>query len=182
MTADKPYKQREFDKIAQVIEMTGGITLSQLSEISGLEASTIQNWVKRGWVESPKNRRYGEQSVARVLVISMLRGAMQLSSIVELMTYVNGKVDDRSDNAIPDGELYSILCSITKNLAETPYYANDVVIQMIDDEMKGYKEPFSGGYQKLRNTLRIMTMAYISSELKNQAEQLFNSIIKNEEE
>lgn len=31
----------------------GGLLLSQITEMTGLSASTIQNWVKRGWVENP---------------------------------------------------------------------------------------------------------------------------------
>ena len=38
---------------------TGGITLSQVSVMTGLEPYVIQNWVKRGFVASPVKRVYG---------------------------------------------------------------------------------------------------------------------------
>lgn len=172
--------KRAFDDIAATIKLTGGLTLSQLAEISGLETSTIQNWVKRGWVESPKNRRYGETSTARTLIIAMLRGAMQLSSIVELMSYVNGRVDDRSDDAIPDAKLYNILCSITTRLENIHSFDLENIDKMISEETDGYEEPFPGGKEKLFNTLKVMTLAYFSSELKSRADNLFNSILKGE--
>ena len=49
---------------------------------------------------------------------------------------------------------------------------------MIAEETKDYIEPFSGGKEKLFNTLKVMTLAYFSSELKSRAEKLFNSILK----
>ena len=36
------------------IRATNGLTLAQVCTITGLEQSTIQNWIKRGWVAIPK--------------------------------------------------------------------------------------------------------------------------------
>ena len=36
----------------------GGITLSQVTAVTGLEAHTVQNWVKRGFLSSPVGKRY----------------------------------------------------------------------------------------------------------------------------
>lgn len=169
-------KQRAFDSISSTIRLTGGLTLSQLAEISGLETTTIQNWVKRGWVEPPAQRRYGESSTARVLIISMLRSTMQLSDIVKLMAYVNGKVNDRTDDAIPDSELYNILCDIIENVnCINDFRISDINI-IIEKELETYREPFEGGKNKLIKTLKIMTFAYYSAELKKQAEKVFSEI------
>lgn len=166
-----------FEPIATAMKLTGGFTLSQLTELSGLEATTIQNWVKRGWIEAPVNRRYGEASTARVLIINMLKGAMQLSNIASLMSYINGKVDDRGDDAIPDGELYSIMCSVTERLDEKGSLSNDEIMGEIDEQIKDYKEPFPGGKEKLRNGLNIMMLAYISTKLRNEADELFKNLL-----
>lgn len=63
----------------------GGLQLSQLTEMTGLSASTIQNWVKRGWVSKPVNKKYGPLQVARILLINLLRPAMQLDKIAALL-------------------------------------------------------------------------------------------------
>ena len=47
-----------FSLISPVLEATGGLTLSQLSKLTGLEGSTIQNWIKRGCVSSTKGKKY----------------------------------------------------------------------------------------------------------------------------
>ena len=171
-------KEKAFEPIAAAMKLTGGFTLSQLSEFSGLESTTIQNWVKRGWIEPPKDRRYGIQSTARVLIINMLKGAMQLSNIVSLLAYVNGKVDDRNDDAIPDGELYSIMCSVMKEVDEDGDLSVETVSKFIDEEINDYVEPFPGGREKLRNALQIMVIAHISSNLKAKAENLLSDLIQ----
>ena len=170
-------KEKAFEPIRTAMKLTGGFTLSQLAEISGLEATTIQNWVKRGWIEPPRDRRYGETSIARVLIINMLKGAMQLSNIVSLMSYINGKVDERCDDAIPDGELYSIMCSVTEEIDKIGNLNKETVVSVIDEEIKDYEEPFSGGKEKLRNALEIMMLAHISSNLKNEADRMLQSFI-----
>ena len=168
---------KAFEPIRTAMKLTGGFTLSQLAEISGLEATTIQNWVKRGWIEPPKDRRYGETSIARVLIINMLKGAMQLSNIVSLMSYINGKVDDRCDDAIPDGDLYSIMCYVTEEIDKIGNWNKETVVSVIDEQIKDFEEPFSGGKEKLRNALEIMMLAHISSNLKNEADSLLQNFI-----
>ena len=170
-------KVKAFEPIAAAMRLTGGFTLAQLSEISGLEPTTIQNWVKRGWIEAPKECRYGIQSTARVLIINMLKGAMQLSSIVSLLAYVNGRVDDRNDDAIPDGELFSIMSSIIEEIDKSGDLSLESVSRFVEKEIDGYEEPFEGGKEKLRNALEIMMLAHISSNLKVQAENKLKELI-----
>ena len=67
-----------FSLISPILEATGGLTLSQLSKLTGLEGSTIQNWIKRGWVASTKGKKYSEKQVLRILLINMLRKSYDL--------------------------------------------------------------------------------------------------------
>lgn len=171
-------RKNAFDEIGATIKLTGGLTLSQLSAVSGLETSTIQNWVKRGWVQSPINRRYGEAGVARTLIIAKLRASLQLASIVSLMAYVNGDVDSSLDDAIPDYMLYNKLCFIYESLENLASFGRTDVENAVNDAISDYVEPFPGGREKLFNALTVMTLAFISAEFKNRAETLFNTIIK----
>ena len=59
-----------FSMILPLIAAAGGFTLSQVKAITGLEGSTIQNWVKRGWVSNPKGKKYDERQLPRILLIS----------------------------------------------------------------------------------------------------------------
>ena len=103
-----------FSMIAPVLEATGGLTLSQLSKLTGLEGTTIQNWIKRGWVSATKGKKYSEKQILRILLINMLRKAMKLDDIAKLMVYINGDVEDTSDDIIEEILLYDILCRIIK--------------------------------------------------------------------
>lgn len=70
---DERARDEAFELIEPVLEATGGLTLSQLSKLTGLEGSTIQNWIKRGWVSVTHGKKYSEKQVIRILLINMLR-------------------------------------------------------------------------------------------------------------
>ena len=52
---------------------TGGITLSQVFIMTGLEPYLVQNWVKRGFLSPPKKRVYSRVQFARIIIINMLK-------------------------------------------------------------------------------------------------------------
>ena len=58
--------------------LAGGLTLSQVASITGLENHTIQNWVKRGFLSPPQNKRYNMEQLCRILNINLLKGNMPL--------------------------------------------------------------------------------------------------------
>ena len=43
----------DFEALRPAFAVTGGLMLSQVVEMTGLGSSTIQNWIKRGWIMSP---------------------------------------------------------------------------------------------------------------------------------
>ena len=73
------------DGLFQSMFLAGGLTLSQVANVSGLEPYTIQNWVKRGFLPPPRNKRYDMEQLCRILNINILRGPMPLEQIVKLM-------------------------------------------------------------------------------------------------
>ena len=85
---------------------TGGITLSQVSIMTGLEPYLIQNWVKRGFVSSPIKRLYSEEQFARIIIINMLKEALQIERICSLIRVIGGVLEDTTDDLIGDAELY----------------------------------------------------------------------------
>ena len=84
----------------KIFYISDGIMLSYIREISGIDGTTLQNWVKRGWVLNPVNKLYSKEQVARILIINMVRETMQLSKITYLLNYINGEVSDKSDDII----------------------------------------------------------------------------------
>ena len=86
--------------------LAGGLTLSQVSAVTGLESHTIQNWVKRGFLPSPRGKRYDMEQVCRIINMNLLKGTLPREQICSLMTYLNGCLSDESDDLVDDTMLY----------------------------------------------------------------------------
>ena len=78
------------DRLFQSRFLAGGLTLSQVASITGLEPYTIQNWVKRKFLAPPQGKRYDMEQVCRIININLLKGALPLEKICTLMSFLNG--------------------------------------------------------------------------------------------
>ena len=80
------YSKDALKKIKELIDVAGGLSLSQVCTITSLHTSTIQNWVKRGYIPRPENKKYFERHMARILLVSALRDSMNIEDM-ESMFY-----------------------------------------------------------------------------------------------
>ena len=78
-------RNEAFSAVSPVLEATGGLTLSQISKLTGIEGSTIQNWIKRGWVSATTGKKYRQRQVIRIILINMFRGVMKLEDIAAIL-------------------------------------------------------------------------------------------------
>lgn len=166
-----------FANFSPLFIATKGLTLSQICEIAGLEPTTVQNWIKRGWVAHPVQKRYHEPHLARILILSMLRRSMQLEKIALLLRCVNGSADDRTDDIIPDSELYSRLCIIIEDLAVLNAADEPAVRAAVRRALEAYTAPYPGAEKKLEDALTVMALAHISSEIITKAEALLEALL-----
>lgn len=170
-------KTVDFEALRPVFATTGGLLLSQVCFITGVEASTIQNWVKRGWVTAPDHKRYGEFQVARILVIDTLRSALSLDKIVNLMTYVNGRVDDRTDDIIDDCDLYVLIKKGITALDELGKLVSEKrLVKLVDDIIGDYRGPLPDSRQRLTGALKVMLLGYLSAKMKASAEEAYAAL------
>ena len=79
---------------------TSGLVMSQLNELTGLKTPALQNWVNRGFLSRPENKKYNKEQTARILIINFLKQGMSLDDISKLLFFVNGKTDDLGDDII----------------------------------------------------------------------------------
>lgn len=165
-----------FEYLSPSIALAKGLTLAQVKTVTGLEQSTIQNWIKRGWVAHPENKRYGEYQLARIIIINMLRASMQLDNIAKLLRFVNGDADNREDDIIPDSILYTHLCAIISKCEQKGITDAVSVAGVVSDEMDGYREAYPGAAEKLKQTLTVMTLAYIAAEIQHEMQAYFNDM------
>lgn len=165
-----------FAVIEPIFAITKGLTLSQVVSVTGLSGSTIQNWIKRGWVAAPKGKRYGKRQVVRIILINMLRSVMRLEDIICLLCYINGNVEDESDDMIPEDILYSHLCSIIAQMKKLKTASNEVICLIIDSRLDGQQTLGSDAKKKLKSALLIMALAYQASSLKELSNAEFNKL------
>ena len=150
---------------------TGGITLSQVSIMTGLEYYIVQNWVKRGFLSSPKKRVYSRSQFARIIIINMLREALQIEKISGLIKTIGGALDDESDDLISDDELYHRYVDMLadKNI---DLKNRESVREAAERATADFEEKTSGAKQKLLQILEVMFYAHSASMLRERADEL----------
>ena len=174
MDFDLKAEENAFSLIEPILSATGGLTLSQLSTLTGLEGSTIQNWIKRGWVTPAVGKKYAERQIVRILIINILRGTMKLEDIAGLMTYINGKVDDMSDDILHDTELYNLMCRLLSVMSRKNLHSRNEIAEEID---KNLSPDYSGEQRKrLNEALLILILGYRASYYRRQAEREFEKL------
>jgi len=161
----------------KIFYITDGIMLSGIREISGIDGSTLQNWTKRGWVENSKLKRYNIDQVAHILIINMLRSCMHLENIAFLIKYINGRVDDESDNIIRDSELYDYICRIIDEIMADRSLGGDLPA-CISRVTADYEEKISGARKRLNTALEIIITAYYAALIKQRADAKLDAIMK----
>ncbi len=154
----------------------GGMVLSQVSGITGLEPYTIQNWVKRGFLTPPQKKKYDLEQLCRIVTINMLRSVLSLEDICGLLSYINGHLDDESDDMIDDHQLYFLFI----RLAAHHRRMNDPAGRenYMDMVMADYQEPVPGAGDRVKTVLRIMLTAWAASQLRQTAERMLKEIKK----
>lgn len=158
------------DGLFQSMFLAGGMVLGQVSSITGLEPYIIQNWVKRGFLAPPKNKRYTMRQLCRILNINMLKGVLPMDQICGMLTYINGMLDDESDDLIDDSELYFMFVKLAAKAGELD--RNQSWLPAIDEVLTDYEEPVPGARERIAKVLRIMLIAYIAAGMKAEAEGL----------
>lgn len=166
-----------FSMIEPLLAATGGLSLSQVSAVTGLEGSTIQNWVKRGWVSKPVHKKYNEIQLARILIISALRDCMQIEQIARLMSYINGEVEDRADDIIRESQMYDYLCEVVRRMAPEEGVSLERTRRLVQEQTVDYKGPTADSRLRLERALTVMALACQAGRIKNLAEELLHELI-----
>ena len=163
-------RESAFSLISPVLEATGGLTLSQLSKLTGLEGTTIQNWIKRGWVSATKGKKYSEKQILRILLINMLRKAMKLEDIANLMRYINGDVEDTSDDIVEEVLLYDMLCRIIFTAEDEGAFDSDRIKSLVAREVAENTKEIADD-EKMKKAMFVMVMGYRSGFLRTEMEK-----------
>ena len=165
--------------LKKIFYIQDGIMLSQIREISGIDGSTLQNWTKRGWVENAKLKKYNIDQLAHIHIINMLRSCMQLDKIAFLISYINGRVYDRSDDIIRDSQLYDYICRILDELMNSDGETNEGSLrECIERVTSDYEEKISGAKRRLNTALEIIVIAYYASVIKSSSDAMVDRLMQ----
>lgn len=155
--------------------LSGGLVLSQVTRLTGLAPYEVQNWVKRGFLPPPQHKMYDRDQFCRIVLINMLRETVQIDTVTKLLSYINGHLDDTSDDLIRDSELYNyyvnLLCMMGEHLPDKDDLRNHIRYATSD-----YEEKAEGGRQRLYTVLEIMLYTYYASQMRGHAETMLKQL------
>ena len=153
---------KDFEAYKQMIELGDGLTLSQICNITKLQTHMIQNWVKRGYIPHPINKKYYVKHLSRILLINALRECMYIEDIGSLMVYINGDVDDESDDIISEEDLYKLFSNLVFEIDDF-----NKIEETINEKVKD---------KKLNKCMKVMIYAYVASEMSKKSQTYLQQI------
>jgi predicted nucleotidyltransferase len=163
--------------LSKVFYISDGVMLSQIREVSGIDGSTLQNWTKRGWVANARLKKYNIDQVAHILIINMLRSCIQLDRIALLLQYINGNVDDMSDDIIRDSILYDYICRVLDRLMQRDACSMSTIKDVIADVINDYEEAQEGARDRLANAMEIIIVAYYANLIKHRSDEMLAALM-----
>ena len=176
----------EVEFVFNSIFSMGGLVLSQVSRLSGIEYYTVQNWIKRGFCSPPVAKKYSRKQFSRIIIINMLKDVLEIQDIIETLSSLNGRLDIESDDTIDDSMLYVCFISVLNSLGvasvETTGIGfssisnvDEVIRSAADVEASRCSVQCGVNREKLSRVLRIMVNAYLGVYFKMQANLMLRS-------
>lgn len=156
------------EQILHSMFISGGLYLSQVCTVTGVEQHTVQNWVKRGFVSPPVGKRYSESQLCRIAMVNMLRCVLPLNTALNLLRYINGVPGDESDDRISDSVLYLKFCRLV--FSERPTDSDSAAIGRLTADLADELTRKRTGV-----VLRAMYCVWRSAEYKRNAEEIIFS-------
>lgn len=169
--------RQEVDTIAQQfssIFLAGGISLGQVCGITGLEPYTVQNWVKRGLLTPPQKKQYSLRQLCRIININMLKGVLPMERICGMLGYINGALNDESDDIIDDSQLYFMFVNLAARAKELDAAADRDAL--LEQALQNYAEPVPGAKARVKQVLQVMLIAWLAARMQSEAEKMLNKM------
>lgn len=172
-----PRQRGRTDSAAEIIDnifSAGGLVLSQVSKLTGLEYYIIQNWVKRGYIPPPVKKRYHKNLFCRILIINILRETLKFEEITELLSTLSVPLGRRGEEKpeivlATEFDVYNYYVNLVLSGEETP-------IRSLETAIKDYKEPFPGAKKTLSKVLGVMYHAGLAAENAKKSIELLYSL------
>lgn len=165
---------QRIDEVFSSMFLAGDLLLGQVAGVSGLEPYTVQNWVKRGLLSPPQRKRYTQRQLCRILNINMLKGVLPMERICGMLSYINGHLDDESDDIIDDSQLYFMFVRLAARARELQHRKDRE--NLLEIYLADYEEPVPGAKERVRAVLNIMLTAWLAARMQQLAENLLDEL------
>lgn len=169
-------RQEAAEDVFSAMFLTGGLVLSQVTQVTGLEPYIVQNWVRRGFLPPPQQRKYTRRQLSRILTINALKSALSIDQICRLLSYINGALDDEGDDTIDDTQLYSAFVSLARSVTREGFPTPEEMTPMLESSLSAYTEPVPGAKARIEEVLRIMITAWRSAQLQTDAQCMLRAL------
>lgn len=128
--------------------------------------------MKRGFLSPPEKKRYSLQQLCRIITVNMLKSVLPMERVCGLLGYINGQLDDVSDDMIDDAELYFLFVRLAARVKELDKDRD----ALLEKELESYKEPVPGAKERVKKVLRIMLTAWLAARMRQEAEQMLTEL------
>ncbi len=148
-----------------------GLVLSQVLQLTGLSAHTVQNWVKRKFLSPPVNKKYDRDQFCTIVMINMLNDIFQIDQIKKMIDYVKFCCKEQAPSLI-----YTCFVDLLRAIPQDAVREATGVEEMIERVVKenGMEEPQLA--ERMKKVLDIMILAHISARIKAEASVLLNAL------
>ena len=110
------------------------------------------------------------------MLINSIRRSMKIENVINLMTYINGDVEDTSDDVVSDEILFNEFCKAVY-MCDTSHTCDfDVISAIITEQVTHIPDLDETDKTKLQKTLQIMTLAFLSAQLQDKIDDEFSCI------
>jgi len=174
----------------------GGLVLSQVCQLTGLEGYTIQNWIKRRFLPPPVKKKYSRYQLCRLFNINLLKDTFTLEQAVTLLGYISGSFNDMADNdtadietadndstdsdssddLISDSRLYAYLVDCLATLNQPDHLDLSRTGETVREVTADYKSPHRDAEIRLRLVLEIMLTACQAQQVSRRALDMFRRL------
>ena len=97
-----------------------------------------------------------------------------MEDICGLLTYINGQLDDESDDLIDDASLYFLFVRLAAQAGEISQLQQRD--RLIGELLADYPERIPGSRKRIERVLQVMLTAWQSARLRTQAEKMLREL------
>ena len=159
------------EKIIGPMFLAGGLVLSQVAQLTGLEPYMIQNWVKRGFLSPPVGKKYSRQQVCRILIINMLKNTVQLERLCALLSCLAS-----GPEGVAGAEEDLLYFCLIRLIVRAARQSGTLTERELDALAEDYEALFPGKGERVCRVLKTLLILWHSAQLRQRAETFMTEL------